>query len=109
VKPVVHFESFRVVSAGIAYDVECLVAPPQLPPHVSADSPRYLDPGTPLTVEIIHILQDRIDVVDTLADEDRASIEGLIELEAAAKHANGVKTASVVRYEPREKQMELGL
>jgi hypothetical protein len=109
VKPVAFFESFTVVYACHEYDVECLVTPPREAPHAGADSPRYLDPGTPLQVEVIRILEGRIDIGIGLSPECRAAIESLVELAAVAKHANGSRAASIVRYRPRVNQMELGL
>ena len=45
----------RISIDGVRYRVDCLVYPARPAPHVGADSPRFMDPGSPLRVEAIRV------------------------------------------------------
>jgi hypothetical protein len=55
------------INVGVRrYLVDVKVTPPRAAPHVSADSPRHLDPGSPGSVEIVRVRRGGFDVTDAL-------------------------------------------
>jgi hypothetical protein len=52
--------SFRIDS----YIVECVIELGRRAPHVGANSPRFLDPGTPAKMVGMRVFKDQIDVTD---------------------------------------------
>jgi hypothetical protein len=81
-----RYPTFHITFARIAYDVECRVFPPRAEAHVGPDSPRYLDPGSPLRVVIIRILRDRVEMSgNDLLPSTRRAIADLVERETVAQ------------------------
>jgi hypothetical protein len=48
----VRFPTFRIDVGARRYLVDCKVIPPRAPAHAAAGTPRFLDPGSPGSVEI---------------------------------------------------------
>jgi hypothetical protein len=90
VKP--FYDTLHVVYARISYDVEVRIFPPRAFSKTGPDSPKYLDPGHPLRVQILRILKDRVEQRGgDLMSHARQAITELVELEAAAKYCNSKK------------------
>ncbi len=55
-----------VCLGGRVYAVDCQVLHPRAAAHAGADSPRFLDPGSPPRVQVLRILRDQVDVTGEL-------------------------------------------
>jgi hypothetical protein len=61
-----RFATFRIDVGYQRYSVLCRVIPGRAAPHVGADSPRFMDPGSAGSVQIIRVLKGSDDVTDAL-------------------------------------------
>ena len=64
--PRVRFPTFQIDVGARRYVVDCRVLPGRAPAHASADSPRFMDPGSPGRVEIMRVRRGGLDVTDAL-------------------------------------------
>lgn len=60
--PRVRFPTFQIDVGARRYIVDVKVIPPRAPAHAVAGSPRFLDPGSPGSVEIIRVKRNGIEV-----------------------------------------------
>jgi len=75
-KPRIDTRTARV--GGTDYEVHVKVWPARAAAHVSADSPRFLDPGTPRREAIVCIFRGREDVTCSLFPWARKAIAGQV-------------------------------
>ena len=83
------YPTFHVSIGDYRYAVICRVEVPRAAPHVSADSPRHMSPGSPLRVRVLRILRDRIDVTEELFPMTRWAIDRAVYREAAVRYGHG--------------------
>ena len=62
----IRWTTFAISVGARRYMVDCKVIPPRATPHVGADSPRHLDPGSPGRVEVIRVRRGGLDVTDAI-------------------------------------------
>jgi len=61
------YRTFWVCLGGCEYAVPCRIVPSRAASRAGADSPRFLDPGSPPRVQVLRILRDRIDVTGEIS------------------------------------------
>lgn len=83
------YPTFDISHEDFLYAVDCRVQPPRASPHVGADSPRFMSPGSPLRVRVLRILRDRIDVTEDLVRMTRSKIDRAVYREAAVRYGHG--------------------
>ena len=87
-----QYPTFYVSIGNECYTVPCRVDLFRAAPHVGADSPYFLNPGSPLRVRVLRIPRDRIDVTEELFTMTRSKIDRAVYREAAARF--GPRTAT---------------
>ena len=83
-----RFQTFRVPVGHQTYAVLCRVVPARAAAHVSADSPRFLDVGSPGSLSIIRVLKGATDVTDALDRDLRDTIQNRACLMAGVRCAS---------------------
>jgi len=94
------FPTRRVVVGGVKYDVHLRVLPGRAPSHAGADSPRHLDPGSPLRISIIRILLNGVVVQDQVTNDLHWSTRQQIESAVLRVAAEGGASPGAVDVSP---------
>jgi hypothetical protein len=58
----VHYSTFRCDVGHRRYYVTCRIILGRSPSHAGPDSPRFLDPGLPSTLEVIRVRRDGLQI-----------------------------------------------
>jgi hypothetical protein len=88
-----EYKTFRVAVGAMSYDAECRL----FYPRAGANSPRFLDAGSPPRVQVLRIYRDRIEVTHEILWWTRRAINE----DAQRQGAEYLKRALAVRRERR--------
>jgi hypothetical protein len=79
-----RYQSIRLRFKDLDYVAICKITEPHRAPHVGADHPRFMEPGSPGAVEVQNVLWEGIDLTERLSAPTRRKVE------AAARQAIGM-------------------
>lgn len=89
--------SIYVDVGDLTYCVHCRILPGRAPAHAGADSPRFMDFGSPPRVQILRILCDRVEVTHDLLWFTRARITELAVSQALADFSRYLRRRRALR------------
>ena len=99
----------QVDFSGARYSVDCRIFPARAPSHDGPDSPRYLDAGSPLRIEILRVRQGGTE--PDLTPWQSAEIEAEVTRQIASRPAFRASSsrAPVISFVRRDGQQLLSL
>ncbi len=79
-----RYQSIRLRFEDLDYIAVCLITEAHQAPHVGADHPRYMEPGSPGALKVQNVLWQGIDLTESMSAPTRRKVE------AAARKAIGM-------------------